>query len=65
MSRKKIKRHYEYYYSLTPAACEALGLNYDELRVANMADIMRVINLLDEGKKEKCNNQENEEEDQL
>jgi len=62
MSRKKIKVRYETYYSLTPDACEALGLNHDENRPATMADILAAKQGMEE--RQQCKSNE-EEEDQL
>jgi hypothetical protein len=50
MSRKKIKVPVETFYTLTPDACEALGVEYDEERPTTMAEIVAAQQQMKEGK---------------
>jgi hypothetical protein len=49
MSRKKIKVPVETFYTLTPDACKALGVEYDEERPTTMAEIVAAQEQLKEG----------------
>lgn len=59
MSKKKIKARYETYYTLTPAACDALGIQYDEQRPVSLKELMQA-NQQMEGI-EKCSQQTDQE----
>jgi hypothetical protein len=63
MSRKKIKVKYETFYRLSPAACEALGIDYNETRAASMRDLLQANKIMNE-RATTCNPKTEEEEDQ-